>query len=401
MILKDILKEIVKLQREELEKQDVGVKRELIKSLDMRSPHALIISGIRRCGKSTLLKQVTRKLNNFYYFNFEDQRALDFEVSDFEKLNEIFHELYGSSNYYLFDEIQNVSGWERFVRKMQDSGKKFLITGSNASLLSKELGTKLTGRHLMNELFPFSYPEMLKLTNKKQSLSSFEDYFNKGGFPEYLKYGNEAILQQVFNDIILRDIVVRYGLKNAKIVKDLAIYLLTNVGKEFSYNKLRKLFNFGSTNTVISYISHYEESYLLFTVPRFDYSYKKQLVKKKKVYVIDAGLARANSISFSRDKGRILENFFFLALRKKYKGIYYFKENKECDFLVREKGKITQAIQVCYKLDGDNKDREINGLKEAMNKFNLKKGTIITFNQQDKFENIEVMPAWKWLLKLN
>jgi len=399
MILKDKLREIVKLQRTELEKQDVGVQRRLIKFLDMKSPHALTISGIRRCGKSTMLKQITRRLNSFYYFNFEDQRALDFEVSDFEKLDEIFHELYGNSNYYLFDEVQNVPGWERFVRTMQDSGKKFVITGSNASLLSRELGTKLTGRHLMNELFPFSYSEMLKLTNKKQSLSSFEDYFYRGGFPEYLKYGNGAILQQVFNDIIVRDIVARYGLKNVKIVKELAIYLLTNIGKEFSYNKLKKLFNFGSANTVISYVSYYEDSYLLFTVPKFDYSYKKQLVNPKKIYVIDAGLARANSISFSEDKGRILENLVFLHLRREYKNIYYFKGNNECDFLVKEKGKITQAIQVCYKLDEENKDREINGLKEAMDKFNLKRGLIITFNQEDRFKGIEVVPAWKWLIR--
>ncbi len=240
MILRKTLKKLVKLQKDELKKHSKGVKRELINSLNMRVPHILVISGIRRCGKSTLLKQITEKLDNFYYFNFEDPRALDFKVSDFEKLDNVLHEVYGSSNYYLFDEIQNVVGWERFVRKMQDSKKKFVITGSNASMLSRELGTKLTGRHLINELFPFSYQEMLKLKGKKPSISSFMDYFNMGGFPEYLKYDDITILQQVFNDIILRDIVVRYGLKNAKTVKELAIYLLTNIGKEFSYNKLRE-----------------------------------------------------------------------------------------------------------------------------------------------------------------
>jgi len=399
MILRKTLKKLVKLQKDELKKHSKGVKRELINSLNMRVPHILVISGIRRCGKSTLLKQIIEKLDNFYYFNFEDPRALDFEVSDFEKLDNVLHEVYGNSNYYLFDEIQNVGEWERFVRKMQDSKKKFVITGSNASMLSRELGTKLTGRHLINELFPFSYQEMLKLKGKKPSISSFMDYFNMGGFPEYLKYDDVTILQQVFNDIILRDIVVRYGLKNAKTVKELAIYLLTNIGKEFSYNKLRETFKFGSANTVISYISYFEESYLLFTVPRFNYSYKKQIVSPKKAYAIDVGLARANSVSFSEDKGRVLENLVFLSLRKKYKDIYYFKEENECDFLVREKGKITKAIQVCYELNEDNKDREISGLREAMNKFNLKQGIIITLNQKDKFKSIEVKPAWKYILE--
>ncbi len=399
MILKDTLKKVIKLQKQELDRQEKGTERDLLNSLDITSSHVLILSGIRRCGKSTLLKQIMKKLKIFYYFNFEDSRTTDFKVSDFEKLDEAFKELYGESKYYFFDEIQNIFNWELFVRKLQDSGKKVIITGSNASLLSKELGTRLTGRHLMNELFPFSYSEMLRFKKKKNSLDSFKDYFNSGGFPEYLKYGNDAILQQVFNDILIRDIVVRYDLKNTKMVNTLATYLFSNIGKEFSYNKLRQMLNLGSTNTVISYISYYEDSYLLFTLPKFNYSYKKQLVSPKKVYSIDAGLARANSTSFSEDHGRILENIVFLYLRQKYKHIYYFKENHECDFLIKEKEKIIYAIQVCYELTEDNKERELNGLKEAMKKFNLKKGKLITFNQKDSFEGIEVIPAWKWMTK--
>ena len=190
---------------------------------------------------------------------------------------------------------------------------------------------------------------------------------------------------------------MRYGLRDAKVVKDLAIYLLSNAGKEFSFNKLKKLFNFGSTNTVISYVSFYEESYLLFTVSKFDFSFKKQLVNPKKVYSIDIGLSRANSVSFSKDSGRVLENLVFLYLRRMYKDIFFFKGDNECDFLIREKGKVSQAIQVCYKLSEDNKEREINGLKEAMSKFGLVKGIIITFNQKDKLGNIIVKPVWELL----
>jgi len=398
MILKDTLKNIARLQREELEKQEIGVPRELLNSLDSGSSHAVIISGIRRCGKSTLLRQFMRKLKNYYYFNFEDPRLIGFEVSDFEKLDAVLKEVYGQSKYYFFDEVQNVLGWERFVRKMQDASKKFFITGSNASLLSKELGTKLTGRHISYELFPFSFAEMLDLRKIKPSLDSFNDYFGQGGFPEYLKYGNDAMLQQIFKDIINRDVVVRHKLRNSKLVEQLAFYLLSNSGKEFSHNQLKKMFNVGSTNTMTTYVSFFEDSYLIFTIPKFDYSYKKQLVNPKKIYAIDIGLAKTNSVSFSEDKGRTLENIVFLHLRRKHKDIYYFKGKNECDFLVKEKGKITEAYQVCYDLTEENKERELAGLKEAMETFKLKIGVIVTLKQKDKLDNIKVVPAWEWVL---
>ncbi|MFH1642950.1 MAG: ATP-binding protein [Nanoarchaeota archaeon] len=397
MMLKDTIMEIAKSQKIQLNKQEIGITRELLKKIELNVPHAIIISGIRRCGKSTLLKQIINQMKNYYYFNFEDQRCLNFEVTDFEKLNEVFNELYGKSDYYFMDEIQNISGWERYVRKMQDQGKKFFITGSNASLLSKELGTKLTGRHITKELFPFSYKEMLKFTNQKAALSSFESYLKRGGFPDYLKYKKDEILQEVFKDILLRDIVVRYGLRNSKLISRLAEYLTTNSGKEFSYNKLKKYFNFGSTNSVISYISYFEESYLMFTVQKFDYSMKRQMVNPKKIYPIDTGLARVNSVSFTKDKGRMLENVVFIALKEKNQEIFYFKGKGECDFLVKDKEKIIQAIQVCYELNEDNKERETAGLREAMKKFNLRKGTILTMNQEDKLDGIEIVPVWKWL----
>jgi hypothetical protein len=148
-----------------------------------------------------------------------------------------------------------------------------------------------------------------------------------------------------------------------------------------------------------SYVSFFEESYLIFTIPKFDYSYKKQLINPKKAYVIDTGLAKVNSVSFSEDNGRMLENAAFLHLRRKHKDIYYFKEKGECDFLIKEKGKITNAFQICYELTEDNKEREIAGLKEAMEKFKLKTGIILTLKQKDDFGSIKVIPAWEWIQK--
>lgn len=338
--------------------------------------------------------------NSSYYFNFEDPRATSFELNDFQKLEEIFRDEYGESSNYFFDEIQNIENWELFIRTMLDRKKHFLITSSNASLMSKELGTRLTGRHLKQELFPFSYCEFLIFTSKKRGLDSFEEYLLKGGFPEYLKFDRSDILQELFTDIIMRDIVVRHKLRSPKVIKEMALYLISNIGVEFSYNSLAKTFNIGSTNSAIAFVSYLEDSYLLFTVSKFDYSLKKQAVNPKKVYLIDNGLADVNSVSFSSNRGRMLENCVFLELRRAGKEIFYFRENKECDFLVNERNAIVMAIQVCYELNEDNKQREIDGLVEAMKKFNLPEGTILTLDQQDELiisdKTIKICPVWRW-----
>lgn len=403
MILKETLRNIVKLQRAELATLDYGIEREKLAQIDTKLPFAIILSGIRRCGKSTLLRQVMAKTKNFYYFNFEDPRATNFETNDFQKLNEVFLEEYGGSDCYFFDEIQNAEKWELFIRRILDSGKHALITGSNASLLSQELGTRLTGRHLKYELFPFSFKEFLNFTGKRPCQESFNNYFQKGGFPEYLAIGKTEVLQELLNDIIIRDVAVRYKLRSIKTLKELVLYLLTNAGKEFSYNGLKKIFGLGSTNSAIAFVSHLEDSYLLFTVPKFDYSLKKQLVNPKKVYSIDNGLSNANSASFSEDKGRMLENLVFINLRRNHKDVFYFKGKNECDFVVREKTKINSATQVCYSLDEDNKEREINGLLEAMEKLNVQQGLILTYNQEEEIKTnkkiIKIKPVWKWLLE--
>lgn len=162
-----------------------------------------------------------------------------------------------------------------------------------------------------------------------------------------------------------------------------------------------KMFGFGSVNTPISYISYMEDSYLFFSIPKFDYSLKKQTIGKKKIYTIDNGLLISNSTSFSSDRGRMLENLVFVALRRKYKNIYYFNEKGECDFLVKQNATVNMAIQVCYELTDDNKDREIKGLLAALDAFNLNSGLILTYNQEDKMDvnrkNIKIMPVWKWL----
>ena len=403
MMLKDTLKNIIETQRWELNAFDPGVERKESNLVDTSLPYAIIISGIRRCGKSTLLHQLLGKLNSFYYLNFEDTRLIGFEAQDFEKLDEAFDELYGEAEFYLFDEIQNIENWEIFVRSRLDRRKKFIITGSNASLLSRELGTRLTGRHVDIELFPFSFEEMLLFGQIKGSADTFDEYLFNGGFPEYLKFRKPYLLRELLNDILQRDIVARHNIRDSRSLRAMAVYLLTNAGKVFSYNGLRRMFDLGSTNTAISYVSYLEDSYLIFTVPKFDYSLKKQIVNERKVYSVDNGLSVANSASLTRDRGRMLENAVFVALRRSHREIYYFRERGECDFLIKEGNALSEAIQVTYELNEDNKDREINGLLEALSKFDLVGGLILTHSQEDRFtidgREITVLPVWKWMLR--
>jgi len=400
MILKETLREIVRLQRTELNLTDVGVTRELIKKIDVDNAHVAIISGIRRCGKSTLLLQIMKHLDSFYYFNFEDPRAVSFEVSDFDKLNAVYREEFGDSRYYFFDEIQNVPQWERFVRWLHDQGNKVFLTGSNASLLSRELGSRLTGRYLKYELFPFSFKEMLDLTGKEPSIDSFADYTSRGGFPEFLKFQNIEILHQLFRDVITRDIVARYQLREHRIILELAVYLLTNSSNEFSFNRLKNQFQLGSTNTAISYLSYLEDSYLFFTVPRFDFSYARQRTHAKKIFSIDCGLLRANTASLSADMGRVLENIVFLHLLRQGYEIYYFKNQFECDFVVKQNNQIHGAYQVCHQLTDDNLAREKNGLQKAMELTGARQGFFLTYNQEDEIDGFPVLPVWKWCYEL-
>jgi len=399
MLLAETIRKIVELQEKNFQSQETWVNRDLLDSIDVNVHKAIIISGIRRCGKSTLLKQLMGKTGNCNFFNFEDSRANGFDLNDFDKLSQVFTEMHPGMDCYYFDEIQVVPEWERFVRGELDIGKKFAITGSNASLLSIELGTKLTGRHLTYELFPFSYAETLRMKRKSPSPATFDEYIERGGFPEYVLSGTQDILQQLFTDIITRDIVVRYGLRNASVVQDLALHLLSNVGSEFSYTNLAKTYDL-APNTVRDYISYFMDSYLLFTVPKFSYSVRKTAINPKKIYAIDHALIKANTLAFTANNGSLLENIVFLELRRYHNrnSIYYYKEDKrECDFIVTEKRKPVHAIQVCYKLTPDNFRREVDGVKEAMSALGLDKGLIITMDQTDKFDNVEIVPAWKWL----
>ena len=289
MIQKEFLQEIIRQQGEALQVKGEGMFRDKLTSLPEVDNYALIVAGIRRCGKSTLLHQLLKKKHvDSLYVNFDDPRLYDFEISDFQKLDMIILEL--KHKVLMFDEIQIIKGWERYVRQKLDEGFKVFVTGSNASLLSRELGTSLTGRHITMELFPFSFSEFCRFKELMHDEVAFWEYMQYGGFPEYLKTPFEEILANLLDDILIRDIAVRYGIKDTRGLKRLTIFLLSNIGNLISANKLREPSGIGSTTTILEYLSHLEQSYLVSLVPMFDYSLKKQSINPKKIYAIDLGL---------------------------------------------------------------------------------------------------------------
>lgn len=406
-------------QREAFLKQDLGTERNKLREITAYkdTPYPVIISGLRRSGKSTLLLQLAHKFypgGGYFFINFEDERFITFNVSDFVKLHELLIEIYGNKRIFLIDEIQNVSGWERFVSRMAGSGYKFYITGSNASLLSRELGTRLTGRYIPVELFPFSWdeylrfkkvplPDMTRLTTVKRGRlkNAFTKYLKDGGIPQALRYPELPIHKTLYDDILYRDVATRYKITDVKPLKELTFYLLSNIASLVSYNKLKELLKLGSVNTIKSYIGYLETSWLLFVVNRFAFSVKQQQIANKKIYCVDTGLTKSVAFTFSENKGKFLENIVFLALRRQYDDIYYYKtkKDKEVDFyLPREKTfiQVSQSI-----LDSTTREREISALCEAMNEVGKSVGVIVTENEKEDlvFDDIKirVIPIYEWL----
>ncbi len=423
MFDKQLLKSLILEQKKDLMAEDSGVQRdkyaELITHLPI--PHALVITGLRRAGKSTLLLQLIRNEYNWdvYYFNLEDERLVGFTVQDFNALHEIMIELYGERSIFFLDEIQNIPEWERFVRRLQKGKFKFVITGSNASLLSKELGTKLTGRHIQVELFPYSFKEFLNYHQMKYNENSFlitserallkkqfNEYMQFGGIPEYVTYRLPHILTTLYENIIYKDIIVRYEIHAIRPFRELALYLISNIGTLISYTKLKNVLNLGSVNTVKNYIHYLENSYLILAIDSYAYSILQQTISQKKVYAIDTGLVHAMSIQFSRNTEKYLENVVFLELRRRYELIFYYRtaNNLEIDFLVQEGKKITHLIQVCESVTNEKtRQRELTALTTAMTELGIKNGLILTLNETEtivlsQHQTVTVLPVYQWLL---
>ncbi len=425
MISKEALKGILVEQKNRMEEREAEdfISREMLSKVRnfIEPKHCIIITGPRRCGKSVFFSQIIKEFfDKYYYVNFEDERLAEFKLSDFARLHEVCIELFGESKIFFLDEVQNITGWERWVRRMYDNNFKFFITGSNAKLLSKELGTVLTGRHLQFQIYPFSFREFLDfqkfglkeedkyLAERKAIIVKyFSEYLENGGFPEYLKYKRIEMLQEYFNDMIQKDIVERYNIKNVKQLKELARYLLTNTGNLATYNRLKESTEIKSVNTAIRYASYLENAYIVFMVPYFSWSLKKQAVNPFKVYAIDVGLRNAVSFRFSKDVGRIYETVAALEIKRRNYEAFYWKNpgQEEVDFVIKENTAIKMLIQVCYDLnDSGIKEKEVGALLKASKE--LKCGNLLVLTEDYETEEkidgkvVKFVPLWKWMLEM-
>jgi len=425
-ISQDLLKRIILDQRDDHRWPDNYITRTSEKNLDRLSKNKeiIVLSGIRRCGKSVLLEHIRRieKNGNDYYFNFEDERLVNFETEDFELLHQTLISLYGVQKNFYFDEIQNIPAWELFVRRMYNSGCKIYLTGSNANLFSEELGTRLTGRYISLNIYPISFAEFSQdvISLDKQDFSTAEIgtlkkeysvYLDLGGIPAYITSKDPEYLHSLYESILYRDIITRYKVSNPEALKKLLFFLASNCSKEITSSKLLGIINSNgkilkSVTTISDYCRYIENSFICFFVNRYNDSLKAQQQSPRKIYFIDHILAKILGFRISEDRGRMLENIVFIELKRRNHEVFYYRGSKECDFIVRDQISTKQVIQVCIELsDPSTKEREISGLIEAMDKFSLSDGLIITENEeytetleiQNKKYNIRVVPIWKWL----
>lgn len=381
--------------------QKQSYPREAIDCVHNIDGFATVISGVRRCGKSTFMSQLIKKeietnpKTKIFYLNFDTPAMYGFAIEHFALIDYILTDRNVTSIY--MDEVQNVDGWEIYVRGKLDEGYRVTITGSNASMLSRELGTKLTGRHVTYEMFPFSYNEFCGFTGIEPTTAATRQYMNKGGFPAYLANGEPAVLNELVNDLIYRDIAVRYKLRDAQTLKRAAAILLSNIGNIVTATKMKAQLGLGSVTTMNEYLSYFNECYLFDFVSKFSYSAKARMISPRKVYCIDTGVVNVSGVSFSSNEGHNLENMVYIALRRRTKDIYYFSnQSDECDFIVAENLTPSLAIQVCHELSIVNRVRETKGLFLAMEELNIPKGIIISTAQEDTIieaeKRIDIVP---------
>lgn len=433
------IKETIKLIIKRFQETELSgiVSRNI--ELPTDSNKIISLVGVRRCGKTYLLYDTILKLRksgipteNILFINFEDER-LQLKTNELDLIIQSWRELHQGKNisehYFFFDEIQNIEGWEKFIRRIYDNEtKNIFITGSNSSFLAKEIATSLRGRTLTYEVFPFSFNEYLRFLNissdyfseiqRANILNSFYNYLKQGGFPEtivrdYLK--QSEILRNYYYVMLYKDLIERYEIKSFVVLKYFIKKLADNITKSFSINKIyNELHSQGlkmDKNLLYEFITFINNIYLSLTVQKFDNSYSQRSKSDNKSYFIDNGLLNVITPNFSENKGKLLENIVFLFLRTKFgnlyeNNIYYFKDKYECDFLVFQSKKIIYCIQVCYDIsDEETKNREIRGLLNALEYFNHPKGYIITAEQDDeiiiKNKTITIKSAYKMLIDEN
>ncbi len=375
------------------------VERRLASEIAVQGLQSVVLTGVRRCGKSTLQLQLIRRTAGAAYCNFEDTRLFGMGPEDFPAFLSALEELTARGKPVFLDEVQEVVQWQRLVRALLDRGRPVCVTGSNASLLGRELGTRLTGRHLSYEVFPFSYAEYLAFTGREPAVKSFRSYLRDGGFPAFLRERQDLILQELLRDVVRRDIAARYALRETRHVMNLLLFLLANTGQPVSFQALTKNLGIPTVGQTSRYMEYLQDAYLILAVPKFSYAFKRRVVAPAKYFAIDNGLRRANSPQVQSDLGHRLENAVALHLRRKTRDLHYAVQRDlwECDFIIPD-----AAIQVCVELTPANRKRELRGVVEGTRLRGRRRAVVITLDQTDHLIEegieIEILPAWRWMI---
>ncbi len=410
---------------EELFQQEEIIDREIdldnVRSL-LSHPNILAILGVRRSGKSVFTWLLSRG-KEFGYINFFDERLAYLRSDELSKIVQAFSELYSEVDYLIFDEIQIVPGWERFVSRLRTS-KRIVITGSNSGLLRGDLSTFITGRHSDVVLFPFSFREILKTKGVELGVDWYqygdkistvkrllEDFLIKGGFPEVQKFGSR-ILQDIYRDIVDNDVILQHKIRNKEAIRSLSLYLASNICREISFEKLTRYLSIKNGHTVAKYIRYLEQSYMFFILQRFSFKLKEQFVAPRKIYLIDTGIAESVAFRVSPDRGRQMENIVFIELmrRNQYLALnlelFYWKDHRgrEVDFVLKKGSEIVQLIQVSWVSSKNEIDeRETGSLILAAKDLRCNDLIVITWDYEDndvkEEKKIKYVPLWKWLLE--
>ncbi|UCH94444.1 MAG: ATP-binding protein [Candidatus Aminicenantes bacterium] len=400
-------------------------------SVPLETGKMITIMGARRSGKTYYLFQLMKDLldqscdkKNLLYINFEDER-LDFKREELDLILQSYRELYPEVDlekvHFFFDELQDIDGWDKFVRRIHETtSKNIYITGSNSKLLSKEIATSLRGRAISYEIFPLNFREYLEFNQVETDYFSsrgralirnrFHCFLRHGGFPELVGIEEslyDKILQEYYHTMIFRDLVERYDIKQVHVLKYFLKRLFASIAKDVSVNKIyHELKSQGiktGKNLLYEFFDAVETIYMMIVLQKFSPSVLKQELSEKKVYCIDNGLINAVTFRFSKDTGILLENLIGVELLKQGKKIFFYREEVECDFIVVEKDQVYSAVQVSLSVkEPDTRQREIKGLLAACKRFGLPGGIIITDDEEETLlENgvrIKVVPAFKFLL---
>lgn len=399
-------------------------------SLITKTNQIICIAGIRRSGKSTLIKQIARQLidqqnADTLIVNFEDER---FWQRDLKLLintyNTYLEKVKPKGQPFIFlDEIQNIPEWERFARGVNErTGTKIIVSGSSSKLLSAELATLLTGRHIMFFVYPLSFKEFLKfknipianeieiLTNRTTIKQMLDEYKEYGGFPEVVQsHDKQRILLSYFETMIVRDVIERFNIREREKIRTIAKFYLTNISSPISFNKISGFLNIPLT-TVERFSGHLETANVVFFLKKFSFSFKEQEKAQRKIYSADVGLSNTIGFRFSENIGKIMENIAAVELKRRQSfnpqiEIYYWKDyqQREVDFVVKKGLDVVQLIQVCHDITSmGTKERETKSLIRAMKEFKLTEGLIITddFESEEEIKGFKIkyVPMWKWLL---